>query len=375
MNLALRVFPAGLEAVHLPVLSSALGLFLVSTLPVLAGMRLRQARPSAARAVETRMGAFGLAFIGVVIVIAVWSERSHVLPALARAGVAALLLNLLAVSTAWGIAALAGLSRGQRLAVGLECGLQNFAMAAFIALTLLRDRGPCSFPPSPTASPCGSRPSRCSACRAARSPPIQSRHEALGSCRALPPAPCPPPRRVELSPMAGYRAGGSFNLAEQGGAVEVKDSGAFGLHLSVQVAEDGELEALYARQATRLQTDALFAGEPLFDLTLDIYQLAGNYLFREDGEALRPYIGVGLGATRLVPEPAGRESETRFSASIAGGLKAYLGSHFGFRFEVRGFFTVLESDSSIFCAQVCLVRTSGTDLSQAEVRGGLIFRF
>lgn len=182
-------------------------------------------------------------------------------------------------------------------------------------------------------------------------------------------------QRVEISPMGGYRLGGSFDLAEQGGIVEVKDSAAFGLHLAVKVAEDGELEALFARQATRLQTDVLFAGEPLFDLTLEMYQLGGNYLFREDGEALRPYIGVGLGATRLVPEPAGLESETRFSASIAGGLKAYLGSHFGFRFEVRGFFTVLESDSSLFCARVCTVHTSGTDLSQAEIRGGLIFRF
>ena len=139
VNAALRLFPAGHAAVSLPVVPSALGLFAVSTLPVLAGMRLRQWRPQAARAVEARMAAFGLGVIALVVVAAVWSEKANVPPALARAGGPALLLNALSVSLAWGLAAAFRLSRAQRIAVGLECGLQNFALAAFIALTLLGD--------------------------------------------------------------------------------------------------------------------------------------------------------------------------------------------------------------------------------------------
>jgi BASS family bile acid:Na+ symporter len=139
VNAALRLFPSGHTAVHLPILPSALGLFAVSTLPVFAGMRLRQVRPDAARAVEARMGGFGLAVIAAVVAAAVWSEKDNVLPALAHAGGPALLLNVLSVSLAWGASALAGLERRQRIAVGLECGLQNFAMAAFVSLTLLED--------------------------------------------------------------------------------------------------------------------------------------------------------------------------------------------------------------------------------------------
>jgi len=139
VNAALRLFPSGRSAVHLPVLASALGLFLVSTLPVLAGMWLRRRRPDAARAVEARMGAFGLAVVAAVIAAVVWSEKDNVLPALARAGGPALFVNVLSVSLAWGASALFGLHRRERIAVGLECGLQNFAMAAFIALTLLAD--------------------------------------------------------------------------------------------------------------------------------------------------------------------------------------------------------------------------------------------
>lgn len=138
VNAALSLFASG-TAVHLPVRASALGLFFVSTLPVLAGMRLRQVRPAAARAVETRVGSLGLAVILLVIVAAVWSMKDDVLPALVSAGGPALLTNLLSTSCAWGACALLGVPREQRIPVGLECGLQNFALAAFVALTLMRD--------------------------------------------------------------------------------------------------------------------------------------------------------------------------------------------------------------------------------------------
>jgi BASS family bile acid:Na+ symporter len=137
---ALRLFPAGLDPIRLPVAASALGLFLVSTLPVLAGMWLRLRRPETARAIEARVSAVGLGVIVLVVAAAIWSEKDEVAPALVRAGGPALLVNALSVSTAWGVCHLAGLPRAQRIAVGLECGLQNFAMAAFVALTLVGSR-------------------------------------------------------------------------------------------------------------------------------------------------------------------------------------------------------------------------------------------
>ena len=182
---------------------------------------------------------------------------------------------------------------------------------------------------------------------------------------------------VEVVPFGGYRFGGSFAVSSEPGALEVKESATWGVSVGVKVAEDGELEASFARQDTRLASDGLFTSNPRFALAVEIYQVGSNYLFGEDRARLRPYIGAALGVTRLVPEPAELESETRFSASLAAGVKAYLGAHLCVRFEVRGFVTVLVSDSSVFCPQSgsCLVRTSGSKLSQAEVRGGLILRF
>jgi hypothetical protein len=182
---------------------------------------------------------------------------------------------------------------------------------------------------------------------------------------------------VEIVPFGGYRFGGSFDVVDGGRLAEVRESSSLGASLAVSVADDGEIEALFARQDTRLASDALFTSTPLFDLVVESWQLGGNYLLRDVEDRVRPYVGAGLGITRLVPEPSDLDSETRFSASFAGGVKVQLARHFGLRFEVRGFFTVLESDSRVFCDSFsgCLVQTSGSELSQGEVRGGLILRF
>lgn len=192
-----------------------------------------------------------------------------------------------------------------------------------------------------------------------------------------------PGQTVEITPVAGYRFGGGFAAtsglepAEAAADFEVEDAASFGVHVGVRVADDGEIEVLYARQDTRLATSGLFTGAPLFDLALETFQFGGNYLFGEEGSRLRPYVGAGLGVTRLLPEPAGLRDETRFSASFAAGVKVWLGRHVGLRFEARGFFTVLESESDAFCrtGEECLVGVEGSDISQADVRAGLVLRF
>jgi BASS family bile acid:Na+ symporter len=139
VNSALRLFGSGQPVVQLPALTTSLALFAVSTLPVAAGMALRRRRPAAARAVEKRMGAVGVAVLAFVAVVAFWSQRESLPPAVARAGGPALSLSVLIVSLAAGITAVVGLDRRQRIAVMLHCALQNFALAAFVALTLLSD--------------------------------------------------------------------------------------------------------------------------------------------------------------------------------------------------------------------------------------------
>ncbi len=188
---------------------------------------------------------------------------------------------------------------------------------------------------------------------------------------------------VEITPVAGYRFGGTFTAGNstgpQGnfGTYEVDDAASFGVHLGFRVSRDGEVEALYSRQNTRLATGGLFTGTPVFDLALESWQAGGNYLFEEEDARVRPYIGMGLGFTRLLPGPGGLSNETRFSASFAAGAKVWLGRRLGLRFEARGFFTFLGGSRESFChtGEGCQIHAEGDVISQGDFNAGLVLRF
>jgi len=186
--------------------------------------------------------------------------------------------------------------------------------------------------------------------------------------------------QVEITPVAGFRFSGTLSTAAQGsspgGELEVADSAAFGIQVGYPVG-GGEIEFLYARQDSRLQSAELFASVPAFDLALESWQLGGNAIFGEEEARLRPFFGLALGVTRLLPKPAGLSDETRFSGSFGGGVKLWLGRHAGLRLAGRGFFTLLGSDSRTFCSEgSCRVVVKDVQLiAQAELRAGLILRF
>jgi outer membrane protein W len=187
---------------------------------------------------------------------------------------------------------------------------------------------------------------------------------------------------IEISPVAGFRFGGSACAVsapctnESGERFEVDDAASFGVQLGYRLG-DGEIELVYARQNTRLQSATLFAGVPLFDIALESWQLGGNYFFGDDDARLRPFLGIGLGLTRMLPEPSGLSDETRFSASFGAGAKLWLGGHVGLRLEARGFFTVLDGDGGSFCGgDGCVVFVGSSQvISQVDLRAGLILRF
>jgi len=186
---------------------------------------------------------------------------------------------------------------------------------------------------------------------------------------------------IEITPVVGYRFGGSVETtaagaAQAGSRLEIADAAAFGVHLAYRVGE-GELELLYARQNSRLQSGELFAAVPVFDLALETWQLGGNVVFGEEDARARPFVGLGVGLTRLLPGPKGFSDETRFSFSLGGGAKLWLARHLGLRLEGRWFLTVLGADSRSICGggSCAIAVTNSEVISQADLRAGLILRF
>jgi opacity protein-like surface antigen len=176
---------------------------------------------------------------------------------------------------------------------------------------------------------------------------------------------------VQLTPFVGWAYGGSVWDSVHENDYSFDASLAYGGSLSFKISESWRFEALYSRQATELSGEGLSAS---FDVTVERY-LAG---FQEEkGEGTTRWFGsVWLGATRFVPGRGDVGSETKFSAAVGLGVKAFPVKNVGLRLEARGFYTLVKGEGGAFCANgSCLFAFSGTGMWQGDVSAGLILAF
>lgn len=180
---------------------------------------------------------------------------------------------------------------------------------------------------------------------------------------------------LELTPFAGFRFGGGFTDNTTGLDLDVDEGECFGLILGVKATHESDYELFYSFQKTVLQGEGLFAGEPLFDLTIHYLHIGGTYRF--PGERVRPFISGGLGLTYFSPDGSGLDSEIDFSLSLGGGVKIPISKRVGLRLEGRGFLTILPDNTDIFCVSsggaTCAVRVQGDILGQVLLLGGISF--
>jgi len=136
--LAVAQFDAAAAKVEMSMGGIAIRMFAIVALPVALGMALRAARPGLAARWEPAAGIVSGALFAVVVAAALWSQRHNIATYFAAAGLAALALNLAMMAIAFWGAALLGCRRPQRIALSLECGLQNgtLALAVIAALGL-----------------------------------------------------------------------------------------------------------------------------------------------------------------------------------------------------------------------------------------------
>lgn len=183
--------------------------------------------------------------------------------------------------------------------------------------------------------------------------------------------------RFEITPYAAYRVGGTFDDKNSDASLELRESSAWGLVVNGRVQADTEWEFLYSRQSTEIAASGLASPQALFDIDVDFLHFGGTYLF--DGERVRPFVALTVGATRFSPGLPGFSARTYASASLGAGWKFRVGEHVGLRLEARGFGTLIDSSSRLFCASdgggACLIVARGEVLYQWEARAGISVRF
>lgn len=183
---------------------------------------------------------------------------------------------------------------------------------------------------------------------------------------------------LEITPFLAYRSGGEF-VADSSvfddfiDEFDVDDAEAYGLIVDIPLSRSFAIELLYSTQETDLSFAGGFFGpeEPFGEIELSY--LHGGVRWQWAPGQVQPYLALGLGATRLDPSLPELDTENRFSASLAVGIKVMPTDNLGLRFEVRGYGTDLSDyHDDRFC---CDRRSDEGDLYQLEAIGGLVLRF
>jgi opacity protein-like surface antigen len=166
-------------------------------------------------------------------------------------------------------------------------------------------------------------------------------------CLSLPAQAADEPREYndfEFTPFVGYMAGGEFEDPTDSSDRDLDAGTDFGIIIDAAAEWWRHYEMLYVNQSTKVD------GFDPFDMDVEYLQFGGTVSYPDtEYTHVVPYIGMTVGAARFSPDGAGLDDETKFAATLGGGLRIPINKTFAVRLDLRVLGTVLDSDSDIFC--------------------------
>ncbi len=118
------------------VAGTAIGVFLIVAVPVLIGLVVRRLAESFALRFEPAARKVSAVLFVLVLAGAIYDQRANIVPYFAQAGLVTLVLNLLMMAIAYLLARMFATGPTQRVAIAIECGLQNGTLAIAVAVLL-----------------------------------------------------------------------------------------------------------------------------------------------------------------------------------------------------------------------------------------------
>jgi len=165
--------------------------------------------------------------------------------------------------------------------------------------------------------------------------------------------------------------------------VDPTSGSSYGVSFGVFFTEQMQVEFVYDEQSSALQGSGPGGKREFVDMKLHNYHVNFVYNWGDDRDVMRPFIFGGLGATSFKPgDVMGSlsESNTRFSSSWGGGVKAYPSRNVGIKLMARWIPTYIKSEpGGIWCNPywpwICYQLVDNQYVNQFEMSAGITLRF
>ena len=127
----------GLENVaqNISLISMAISMFVIVTVPVILGMIFRRFASNMAIKFESIAKKISIVLFIIILLGAILSEKDNIVSYFADAGIVTLILNVVMMIVAFYVAKLLGTGTAQKKCIAIECGLQNGTLAIFVGTT------------------------------------------------------------------------------------------------------------------------------------------------------------------------------------------------------------------------------------------------
>ncbi len=121
------------DVTSVSVFRTAIGVFLMVTVPLSLGVLARRLAGNFVRRRQRTARTVSVILFVLVVALAIFENREHLAAYFAQAGLIALVLNVVMMVLAHLLARLFASGRSQRIAISIECGLQNSVLAIAVA--------------------------------------------------------------------------------------------------------------------------------------------------------------------------------------------------------------------------------------------------
>ena len=137
VQVALRVFLGDASEIEFSIMRLVRGVFVITTVPVAAGMLLRAWRPALVNRLQAALGRVATTLFVLIVIATFVNQREALLANLSSVGPAAASLNVAVMLAGVALGFAFRLDRRDAIAIASECGLQNAALGIFVATSVL----------------------------------------------------------------------------------------------------------------------------------------------------------------------------------------------------------------------------------------------